>query len=145
MDCRISGTIAWYKAEGNANDAVGGHNGFLVNGTSFASGLVGQAFSLNGVNNYVNFGSSPAFDLGDLTLEAWVFIDPAQNHGERRILSRDDIGIAANRQTYALKSSAPFAGADGEAYFCLTNQLSHIGTPCGEAIRKILNVLRKMD
>ena len=56
--------VACYPAEGNANDVIGGHNGTLVGGVSFAPGKFGQAFSLDGSTGYINLGSSPAFDLG---------------------------------------------------------------------------------
>src|SRR2546428_140656 len=39
-----SGLISWWSGEGNANDVVGGHHGFLRNGTSFSPGKVCQAF-----------------------------------------------------------------------------------------------------
>src|SRR3712207_7149562 len=37
----------------NAIDIQGGNNGTLQNGASFAPGLVGQAFSFDGVDDYV--------------------------------------------------------------------------------------------
>jgi hypothetical protein len=113
-----SGLTSWWPGEGNANDVVGGNNGTLVGGVTFAPGEVGQAFSLNGVDGYVNFGSAPAFDVQDFTLDAWVSVDPAQNTGERRVLSRDDSVLEPDsvRQMYALKSSSN-AGGQGHARF----------------------------
>jgi len=50
----------------------------------------------------------------DFTLDAWVSVDPAQNIGERRVLSRDDAVVEPDsvRQMYVLKSSSG-AGGDG--------------------------------
>jgi amino acid permease len=48
-----SGLVAWWKAENNANDSVGGYNGTLYGGTTFTSGKVGQAFSFDGVDDYI--------------------------------------------------------------------------------------------
>src|ERR1700722_20307408 len=45
--------LVWLRADGNATDAIGTSNGQLINGASFAPGVSGQAFSLNGVNQYV--------------------------------------------------------------------------------------------
>jgi len=49
--------VAWYRGQGNANDSLGASNGTLdgsVNGaTSFAAGIVGQAFSFDGVDDRV--------------------------------------------------------------------------------------------
>ncbi|WP_347269067.1 LamG-like jellyroll fold domain-containing protein [Paracoccus sp. (in: a-proteobacteria)] len=62
--------IAHWPAEGNALDAIGTHHGNLHNSTTFAAGITGQAFSLNGVNDYV---SIPAFGMsGDWTIEGWM-------------------------------------------------------------------------
>ncbi|HEY2083077.1 MAG TPA: hypothetical protein VGI88_09855, partial [Verrucomicrobiae bacterium] len=38
-----SGLVGWWRAEGNADDAVGGNNGTLVGGVGFGTGEVGQA------------------------------------------------------------------------------------------------------
>ena len=50
----ISGTVALYRADGNANDAVGGHNGTINGGVTFTPGEIGQAF---------NFPGNVGFDL----------------------------------------------------------------------------------
>src|SRR6266568_1888438 len=49
-----AGLIAWWRAEGDATDAVSTNNGTLMNGATFAPGEVGQAFSLDGINDYVS-------------------------------------------------------------------------------------------
>src|SRR5262249_22807734 len=41
------GLAAWWRGEGNANDATGLHDGTLVAPASYAPGEVGQAFSLH--------------------------------------------------------------------------------------------------
>src|SRR6266545_3162494 len=41
----LSGLVSWWPGEGNANDLVGSNNGTLLNGVSFAEGIVGQAFN----------------------------------------------------------------------------------------------------
>jgi len=52
---------------------VGAHNGALLGEVAFVPGKVGQAFSLEGFNSYVNIPSSPALKLtGPFTVEAWV-------------------------------------------------------------------------
>jgi photosystem II stability/assembly factor-like uncharacterized protein len=47
------GVVSWWPADGDADDIVGGNNGALQNGATFAAGRVGQAFSLDGVDDYV--------------------------------------------------------------------------------------------
>jgi hypothetical protein len=70
-----TGLVAWWAADGTANDAVGGHNGTLVNGT-YGPGILGtdQAFVLNGTSSSVQVPSDPAWNLGahDFTIDLWV-------------------------------------------------------------------------
>ena len=69
-----SGLAGWWRAEGNAIDAIDGLNGALSNGVTFANGKVGQAFSLDGVNDFVQVGARPELVLSNaLTIEAWIY------------------------------------------------------------------------
>ncbi|MBV9467786.1 MAG: hypothetical protein JOZ57_00915, partial [Abitibacteriaceae bacterium] len=72
-----AGLVAWYRAEGNANDSSGnGHNGTLQGSATFTTGKVGQAFSFNGVNSFVQVPSSPALDpIQAATYDAWVYFN----------------------------------------------------------------------
>ncbi len=71
------GLVAWWPGDGNANDIIGINNGTLLgNATANGTGIVGQAFSLDGVNAAVNAGTNSLFDFSggsaDFTIEAWV-------------------------------------------------------------------------
>lgn len=71
-DCAVvpPGMLASWRAEGNAFDRRKLHNGALMNGTSFDSGVGGKAFSFDGVDDYVGI---PAFNMGDQwTVEGWI-------------------------------------------------------------------------
>ncbi len=68
-----SGLVAWWRAEGDADDATGVHDGELLFGAAFAQGRVGQAFSFSGVRSRVNIPDSDAFKLTDsLSFEGWI-------------------------------------------------------------------------
>src|SRR5439155_7198079 len=72
-----AGIAAWFTGEGTANDFLGSNNGTLQNGAAFAPGKVGQAFSLNGANQFVslpaNFLSYPATGAATqpISVDAW--------------------------------------------------------------------------
>jgi hypothetical protein len=71
------GLVAWWPGDGNANDIIGANHGTLVgNATAIGIGIVGQAFSLDGVNAAVTAGTNSFFDFGggsaDFSIEAWV-------------------------------------------------------------------------
>jgi len=66
-----SGPVGRWSGDGNANDSVDGNHGTLAGGATFAPGMVGQAFSFDGVDDLVFIGDPPALKLeGDLTIEA---------------------------------------------------------------------------
>jgi len=55
---------------GRANDIQDGNHGTLQNGVTFAPGMVGQAFSFDGVDDYVDLGNW--FNLQTFTIDLWV-------------------------------------------------------------------------
>ena len=65
--------MQWFPGDGNTNDIVENGEGTLKNGATFAPGMVGQAFSLDGVDDYVELPSFllPA-NFNALAIEAWI-------------------------------------------------------------------------
>jgi len=68
-----SGLVGWWPGDGNADDIADGNPGALIGGTAFAAGKVGQAFSLDGSNDFINVPglSAPT----DKTYSLWVKVD----------------------------------------------------------------------
>jgi hypothetical protein len=68
------GLTHWWPGDGNAHDIVGGVTGTLQGGATFAQGMVGQAFLLDGINGWINIPHDPSlnFGEGDFTVELWV-------------------------------------------------------------------------
>jgi sugar lactone lactonase YvrE len=67
-----AGAVAWWRAEGDASDAVASHDGVLNGGIRFEPGIVGQCFDLDGVNGFVQFESPLRSDNHSFTFEAWL-------------------------------------------------------------------------
>jgi Concanavalin A-like lectin/glucanases superfamily/Carboxypeptidase regulatory-like domain len=90
------GMVAWYPSEGSALDVRGGNNGTLQNGTAFAPGKVGQAFSFDGSNDYISIPKSPAlnFGTGDFSVEFWAKFNNAGGLGG--LISGDNFGAAGD-------------------------------------------------
>jgi hypothetical protein len=97
----LPGLVAWYPGEGNTNDVTGGNNGTLHGGVSFVPGKVGQAFSFNGVDGYLQAVNSFALEPRSVSLEAWV--NSTSVGRNRYILSLGASGDAA--ASYALYTS----------------------------------------
>jgi len=66
-----NGLQAYYTADSTPNDAIGSNNGTLVNGATYGTGIINQGFSLDGVNDYIDMGTSFPIITGDMTLSFW--------------------------------------------------------------------------
>jgi len=64
--------ISYWKFDGNANDAVGTNNG-IINGAVLTSGVSGQAYRFDGVNDYISTLEKDKLDsLQKGTITAWI-------------------------------------------------------------------------
>jgi uncharacterized repeat protein (TIGR01451 family) len=129
-----TGTVAWYRSDGNAADAQGIHNGTLQNGATYAAAKVGQGFSLDGVNDYVSVPDSDALDLtNDITIEGWI--KPSDLSGERTIVSKRSLDNNNLTYVFFLREGQPIFATrrDGNSFtqatvtaFIPANQFTHV-------------------
>jgi hypothetical protein len=77
-----AGLVSWWPGDGNATEIVGGNDGTLQGGAAFTPGLVGQAFSFDGVDDYVLVPDAAALDLiSGITIDAWINPAAVQDDG----------------------------------------------------------------
>jgi hypothetical protein len=132
-----SGIVSWWAAETNANDRIGGNSGTLVNGAGFAAGKVGQAFSLNGTNQYVRIPDHASLSpAGSFSIEGWINV--AAINGQAAILSKwGDAGDYGDKRCYtftvipgnALQFGISDAARQGDTSFHLFNSTSNLIVP----------------
>lgn len=68
-----SGLENWWPGDGDANDIVGAKHGTLQNGATFAAGKLGQAFSLDGVNDYIDLPDTRRVTgQSAVSIHAWI-------------------------------------------------------------------------
>lgn len=68
-----SGLVSWWPGNGSGTDVTSNNPRALLNGTTFGPGKVGQAFQLDGTDDYVHIGNPANLKLNDsITLAAWV-------------------------------------------------------------------------
>jgi hypothetical protein len=67
-----NGLVSWWPGDGNAEDIQNGNDGTLQNDAGFAPGQVGQAFSLDGMDDHVFVGNPINLQLQDFTIDAWI-------------------------------------------------------------------------
>jgi hypothetical protein len=98
VDPNASGLVAWWKAENNAYDSVGGNHGTPQGGVSYATGQVGQAFSLDGVDDYVDVPNSASLNPASaITVAAWYRPVTFKGNGSNAIVSK---GFTSHAEPY---------------------------------------------
>jgi hypothetical protein len=137
-----TGLVAHYRFDGNANDSSG-HNlhGTAYGGPSYVPGILGLAISLDGINDYVDCGNSPLFDItGKITVAAWVNITTVPGD-HRAIITKGDsawrISTLQSQRKFHFGVAGPpdYPAADG-AREVPVGQWHHVaGTYDGATIR----------
>ncbi len=107
--CLLSptGLLGWWPGDGNASDIQLGNNGIAVNGATFAPGLVRQAFSFDGADDFIDVPDSPALHAitTAVTVDAWINPHPTPT-GAGWIFARRDplvsegIGLSINNDGF---------------------------------------------
>ena len=68
-----SGMVSWWPGDGNATDIMDGNHGTLEGDATFAPGMVGQGFSLDGDGDFVLVPDSADLNIvGDVTVDLWA-------------------------------------------------------------------------
>ncbi len=74
--------VAYYSMDGTRVDSlfdatVNNNDGVFMDGTAVDKGYSGNSLIFNGVNNYIQFASSPSFDItsGVVSVSSWIKID----------------------------------------------------------------------
>jgi len=68
------GLVGWWPLNGNANDITVNGNDGTVSGATVSSGLDQLCYSFDGVDDYINLGSSSVFNFGsnDFSISCWL-------------------------------------------------------------------------
>ncbi len=111
-----SGMVSWWDgdtvSETTAFDIQNGNHGTMVGDVSIIPGKVGNAFSFDGLDDYVEVLDDPTLDITDgITLEAWIKADSTQTGRASGIITKDDLsdGRSYNLHLSSASSPAPWA------------------------------------
>ena len=78
--------ISWWSGDNNALDLVGTSPGTMMNGATYTTGKVGEAFNLDGVDDYIQVPSLTGANFPlTFTLDAWVKVSAYPSVTERVI------------------------------------------------------------
>lgn len=105
-----SGLVAHYPFSGNAQDAIGSHDG-TVFGAQLTTNRFGQtnsAYVFDGINDYISIADDDAIDFAynqNFSISLWLLVDPTQNDLSGRgneILSKWD-DLTPTSYPYAIR------------------------------------------
>jgi VCBS repeat-containing protein len=84
-----SGLISWWPGNGMTQDIASGRDAELWNGASYGTGLAGQAFSLDGIDDFVSVDDNPALNFGtsDFTVDLWINFNTTE--GEQILVEKN--------------------------------------------------------
>jgi len=94
---------SWWSGDQSPLDRIGTNNGTLANGTAYVGGLFDDAFSFDGLDDFVSIGDVLDPGTGDLTLSAWIRPDPAAQVTGDILRKGITINEGPNRPGYELR------------------------------------------
>ncbi|HYE13214.1 MAG TPA: LamG-like jellyroll fold domain-containing protein [Pyrinomonadaceae bacterium] len=66
--------LSWWPAEGHTFDIQGTNHAALRNGATYVTGKVGQAFSLDGADDFVEVPNNAALNPTTITVDGWFYV-----------------------------------------------------------------------
>jgi len=66
------GLVSWWPGDDTAVDIEDGNDGTQQNGIAFTDGVVGRAFRLDGVNDFIQVPQATNLEPASVTVDAWV-------------------------------------------------------------------------
>lgn len=96
------GLAAWFRAEGNSDDAL--QHSATFNSPEYGPGRVGEGFVFDG-SNELAIPDAPEWDIASFTAEAWVY--PALLDGRVNIILNKESGSYFNQFQYELGIKGP--------------------------------------
>ncbi len=100
------GNVSWWPGDGHIFDVGDVNHGFPTSDLEFTPGMVGDAFSFDGVDDAIEAGGENIDELQELTIDAWVKLHSLPDRierfvtlsGEKAVLRYD--GIDGTRQLH---------------------------------------------
>jgi hypothetical protein len=73
-DAASVGLTSWWPADGNGSDPIGGHDAHLDGGVGFTTGVLGQGFVFDSLDDLVRVDDNADFTPGtdSFTVDAWI-------------------------------------------------------------------------
>jgi hypothetical protein len=109
-----TGMVSWWRADDNAWDVMNLNNGLLRNGASFSAGVVGKAFELDGVDDFVQIQPPSTLPVAAAPRSVEFWFRTPLNLSANTESALFQYGTPSSGQMFALITSA---NAPGRLYF----------------------------
>jgi hypothetical protein len=91
-DCALDGLVGYYPLDGNADDESGNDNdGTEYGGVSYEDGIIGQAASFDGVDDYIQVAHNVNLDINPttgFTVATWFKADSTQPYSFSELVDK---------------------------------------------------------
>jgi hypothetical protein len=79
-----NGIVSLWGSDGDALDSISAHHGTLQNGAGFIGGKAGQAFNLDGVNDFIEVGNPAELQpaSGEFTITGWIMVPDTPDNAD---------------------------------------------------------------
>ena len=102
-----NGLVAWYPFDGNANDISGNKNHGTVYGATLVSGISGQCYSFDGVDDYITTFTDNTVLNSSLSISAWVYpLSAGESYG--RIIDKTNNSTSATAGIMMYLNNSPY-------------------------------------
>ena len=105
----MDGLVAYYKLDGNSNDAHGSNNGTVSGATYTASGKINGAYDFDGSNDNINCGNASILNIAgsgsEITLAAWIKV-PSSGGGTILIKGYE----GGNKMNWSISCNSDYLG-----------------------------------
>ncbi|TAL60043.1 MAG: hypothetical protein EPN88_16435, partial [Bacteroidetes bacterium] len=134
-----SDMVSWWPGDGHPNDVQDGNNGTFATNT-YAAGMVGQAFSFDGVDDYVEVSDSVSLDISSqITIDAWIYPTALGGRIVDKITAGGADGYLLDTSFGTLRLIIGNKGISGSTFLPLNTWTHVVGAYDGSALKVYIN------
>jgi len=139
-----SNLVAYYDFEGDANDESGNNNHGTNHGATLTTGKIGQGYSFDGINDYIDIGNLESYFTDEATLIMWIKLDN-NIPTKRKYTALIDFGTSHPWNVKSYYSSTAYPWTDNKLYMDVfrNNRIEKIDNSFDKSQWHMLTIVNK--